>query len=90
MVKTMQKQYEVVLSLINLEHGDELHAMQAELSQAFHRAGMKNVPNKLTQEADRGLIQFYMKEDDFDEMFIEELSKAILEDKYLNVSYGSK
>jgi hypothetical protein len=86
----MQSQYEVVLSIINLEHGDELHAFQSELSQAFHRAGMKNIPNKLTQEGDKGLIQFYMKEEDFDEMFIDELSKAILEDKYLNVSFGKK
>jgi hypothetical protein len=90
MVKTMQKQYEVVLSLVNLEHGDELHAYQSELSKAFHRAGMPNIPNKLTQEGERGLIQFYMKEEDFDEIFVDELSKAILEDKYLNVSFDSK
>ena len=84
---TMQSQYEVVLSLVNLEEGDELHIMQVELSKAFHRAGMKNVQCKRKKEGDKGLLQFYMSEDVFDEVFIDELSKAILEDKYLKVSH---
>lgn len=87
MVKTMQKQYEVVLSLVNLRHGDELHAMQSELSKVFHRSGMKNAPNKLTQEGEKGLLQFFFFGDDVDIEFIEELSKAVLEEKYYNVSY---